>query len=378
MVPIREQELQLKSKAETPAHCETQVRKIVGDIKISNKKYKAGNIASCLSTWKEVTCDKWVLSTVSGANIEFEDITQIPLAQRKPQKHERDSHLYRHEIENLLKKGAIVPVADEERGYISTIFLREKKDNKYRLILNIKNFNRHVTYRRFKTDNLKTVLTMVRKDCYMSSIDLSNEYYSIPVAICDQKYIIIQFTGQLCKFVCLPNGLTSAPTLFTEILKPVFIALHKEGHDIMGYLDDSILLGNNYDECKVAVLRAVTLFQSLGFQVHPEKSSLTPKQEIDFLGFTTNSKNMTLKLTKQKCNKILKHLDLTLKHANNITIREFSKILGMLEAAIHGVKYGRLHLFYSIKCKNQALTLSKGSYDCYFKLSSGSIVEINW
>ena len=146
----------------------------------------------------------------------------------------------------------------------------------------------------------------------------------------------------------------------------------------MGYLDDSVLFGDNYDECKVAVLRAVTLFQSLGFQVHPEESSLTPKQEIDFLGFTINSKNMTLKLTKQKCNKILKNLDFTLKHANNITIREFSKILGMLEAAIHGVKYGRLYIFYSTKCKNQALTLSKGSYDCYFKLSSESIVEINW
>ena len=79
---------------------------------------------------------------------------------------------------------------------------------------------------------------------------------------------------------------------------------------------------------------------------------------------------MTLKLTKQKCNKILKNLDLTLKHANNITIREFSKILVMLEAAIPGVKYGCLHLFHSMKCKNQALTLSKGSYE--------SIIEINW
>ena len=143
----------IKSKAETPAHCDTQVIKIVGDIKISNKKFKAGNIASCLSKWKEITSDKWVLSTISSANIEFEDITQIPLAQRKPQKHERDSHLYRYEIENLLKKDAIVPVADKERGYISTIFLREKKDNKYRLILNLKNFNGHVTYRRFKTED---------------------------------------------------------------------------------------------------------------------------------------------------------------------------------------------------------------------------------
>ena len=122
----------------------------------------------------------------------------------------------------------------------------------------------------------------------------------------------------------------------------------------------------------------MTLFQSLGFQVHPEESSLTPKQEIDFLGFTINSKNVTLKLTKQKCNKILKNLDLFLKHANNITMRKFSKILDMLEEAIPGVKYGRLHLFHSVNCKNQALTLSKGSYDCYFKLSSESIVEINW
>ena len=80
---------------------------------------------------------------------------------------------------------------------------------------------------------------------------------------------MFQFAGQLYKVVCLPNGLTSAPRLFTKILKPVFAALHKEGHDIMGYLDDSILFGDTNDECKAVVLRAVTLFQSLVFQVHP-------------------------------------------------------------------------------------------------------------
>ena len=85
MVPIRQQELQLKTNAEIPTHCDTQVRKTQESIKISNKKFKARNIASHLSKWKEITFDKWVLITVSGANIEFEDITQIPHAQRKPQ-----------------------------------------------------------------------------------------------------------------------------------------------------------------------------------------------------------------------------------------------------------------------------------------------------
>ena len=99
MVPIRQQELQLKTKAEMAAHCDKQVRKIEEDIKISNKKFKAGNIASCLGKWKEITSDKWVPST-GVANIEFEDLTQIPLAQRKPKKHEKDSNIFRQEIEN--------------------------------------------------------------------------------------------------------------------------------------------------------------------------------------------------------------------------------------------------------------------------------------
>ena len=46
-------------------------------------------------------------------------------------------------------------------------------------------------------ENLKTVLFMVRKDSYMSSIDLGNADYSIPVAICDQKYLMFQFARQL-------------------------------------------------------------------------------------------------------------------------------------------------------------------------------------
>ena len=94
-----------------------------------------------------------------------------------------------------------------------------------------------MTYRHFKMDNLKTALPMVRKDCFLSSIDLSDEYYSVPVSIYDQKYLIFQPAGQLYKFACLPNGLIFAPRPSTKILKPVFAALHIEGHDIISYLD---------------------------------------------------------------------------------------------------------------------------------------------
>ena len=83
-------------------------------------------------------------------------------------------------------------------------------------------------------------------------------------------------------------------------MKPAFAALYKEGYDIMGDLDDSILFGDNYDECKAAVLKSCEYVSECRFPSPTEKVFSNTKQEIDFLGFTINSKNMTLKLTKQK------------------------------------------------------------------------------
>ena len=87
-----------------PAYCDSQVKKIGKSIKISNKKFKAENIASYLSKWKEITSDKWVLNTVTGANFEFEDIIQIPLSQRKFLKHEIDSGIFRQDIDRPFLK----------------------------------------------------------------------------------------------------------------------------------------------------------------------------------------------------------------------------------------------------------------------------------
>ena len=97
----------------------------------------------------------------------------------------------------------------------------------------------------------------------MPSIDLTDAYYS--VAITDQNYILFKFEGQLYKYVCPPNGLSSSPRIFTIILKPVFSALHEEGYQIIGYLDDSFLVVDIFYDCKQSVLASVYVFTKLGF-----------------------------------------------------------------------------------------------------------------
>ena len=126
-----------------------------------------------------------------------------------------------------------------KKDYVSSTFLREKKGKAtHRLILNLKKLNENAVYRYFKMDNLSTVLSIVRQDCYMASIDLADACYTVPVLWMNQKYLLFQFEENLYKCTCLPNCLSSAPRIFTKILKPVFSALRKEGHQIMGYLDD--------------------------------------------------------------------------------------------------------------------------------------------
>ena len=122
-------------------------------------------------------------------------------------------------------------------------------------------------------DTHSTALSMVWENCYKSSIHLCDAYYSVLVALSDQKYLVFCFEGQLYKYVCLSNGLSSASRIFTKLLNPVYSALRKQGHQIMGYLDDSFLVGDTFEECQSAVQAAVNLLKAWGFRFTPKNLS---------------------------------------------------------------------------------------------------------
>ena len=95
------------------------------------------------------------------------------------------------EIEKLLKKN-ILPCPHEEGEIISNIFLRPKKDGSHRLILNLKNLNQLAEYKHFKMNSLHTVSRLMKKGCYMTSFDIKDAYYTIPVDETYQMYLKFQ------------------------------------------------------------------------------------------------------------------------------------------------------------------------------------------
>ena len=93
------------------------------------------------------------------------------------------------------------------------------------------------------------------------------------------------------------------------------------------YLDDMYLQGKTYQECVGNVIDSVQVVDSLGFVVHPAKSTFIPSQRLEFLGFILNSVEMTIRLTPEKATDPQTAFNILLADPSP-TIRDLARVIG--------------------------------------------------
>ena len=76
----------------------------------------------------------------------------------------------------------------------------------------------------------------------MASADLRHAYYSIFISEDEQVKLRFVFKGKVFQYVCLANGISCAPRLFTKLMKPVYATLRKLGRSNSGFINDSFLV----------------------------------------------------------------------------------------------------------------------------------------
>ena len=106
------------------------------------------------------------------------------------------------------------------------------------VILNLKDLNSHIVCQHFKMDIINTILKLVKKACFMCSVDIKDAYYSVPIQEDNQKFLKLHWKEELLKFVCFPNGLGPCPRKFTKFFKPPLAELRMLSHVISGYIDN--------------------------------------------------------------------------------------------------------------------------------------------
>ena len=195
------------------------VTSILEELQKQSEDFRAGQICFCLAQWKQITTDEGILKMVEGVDIDFTEL----LVQEKPAHNHTFSteqiHAIDLEVWELLKRGVIRKAHDSNKEYISPIFVLPKKDNRWRMILNLKDLNKKVEYFHFKMETLKNGLALVKPNCFFCSLVLKDAYFSVHVNKSSQEYLKFLWGGQLYMFTAFPNGLACCSRLFTKTVE---------------------------------------------------------------------------------------------------------------------------------------------------------------
>ena len=150
---------------------------------------QAGQLKSCLKWWKKITSDKVILDTVRGYKIDFISVPTQNFPPKQPKLQQHEEIALNTLLKELLLKGVIEKCSHEDWEFISPVFLRPKKSGKCRMILNLKKLNKHVADIHFKMDTLQSCINLMKKNCFMGSLDLTYAYYWVSISTESQKYL---------------------------------------------------------------------------------------------------------------------------------------------------------------------------------------------
>ena len=236
----------------------------------------AGRTALHLRNWEKITSDPWVLEAVSGYRLELissPSRNTIPITATQQDMELKISE----EIKAMTAKGAIRPVANPStQGFFSRIFLVPKKDGGSRPVINLRPLNQYIKYQHFKMEGMHVVQDLLQSGDWMCRIDLKDAYFSIPVHQDDRRYLRFIWQNQHYEFTCLPFGLSSAPRVFTKILRPIMGFFRTQGIRGVIYLDDLLIMHQDRQAVYDKLAMVLATLERLGFLVNYPKSQLVP------------------------------------------------------------------------------------------------------
>ena len=248
------------------------------------------------------------------------------------------------EVATLSLKGAIEVVSDQmSAGYYSMYFLVPKKTGDLRPILNLKPINGLISSPKFKMETLATVIKGLSPGEWLAAVDLKDAYFHLPIYPDHRKYLRFAIQGTCYQYKVLPFGLTTSPRVFTKMLAPVMGYLRLQGVKVFPYLDDILFSAGSKQALEAHISLAVRTLTRAGFVINTPKSSLTPSQDMVFIGARLQMNLGLVSLPPEKASNLIKLIK-SFKLDQAYTARRWLVLLGVMASTLQMVQQARLHM----------------------------------
>lgn len=210
---------------------------------------KVGRIKYFHQNWKILSGDPNILEIVSGWKLPMRG---RPCQAREPKEipmSKAEQKVVDNEIKSMLEKGVIREVEPVQGQFLSTIFVRPKKEaGKFRPIINLKRLNQYMPYAHFKMEGLKNIKELLNHGDYMVKIDLKDAYWHIPIHPSCHKLLRFHWRQKLYEMTVLAFGVGPGPRIFTKLMKVPLTVLRRLMIKIIAYLDDLLIIGRSKEE----------------------------------------------------------------------------------------------------------------------------------
>ncbi|KAM9945001.1 hypothetical protein ACTFIT_003251 [Dictyostelium discoideum] len=331
--------------------------------------------------WKELGLPNFCQEVVNGLKIHLLPnfkpmLNPIPISIPEGPK----SDCITKEVQDLLLDDAIeqvLPNRYSKRVFYSNVFTVPKPGtNLHRPVLDLKRLNTYINNQSFKMEGIKNLPSMVKQGYYMVKLDIKKAYLHVLVDPQYRDLFRFVWKGSHYRWKTMPFGLSTAPRIFTMLLRPVLRMLRDINVSVIAYLDDLLIVGSTKEECLSNLKKTMDLLVKLGFKLNLEKSVLEPTQSITFLGLQIDSVSMKLLVPKEKKKSVIKEIRNFLK-LDCCSPRKLAGLKGKLIALKDAVIPFRLYTRRTNKFHSQCLTLANGDWDQSFPIPQEVKSEIS-
>jgi hypothetical protein len=294
-----------------------------------------GNLKKHLGFWREIGTSQFILSVIDvGYMLPFVYFPK-PANLINNKSAERNKEFVDQAVNELLMSGRIVQT-DSAPHVLNPLSVSVQANGKKRLILDLRYVNECLEKCRIKYEDWKVAMIYFEREAHMFSFDLKSGYHHVEIFPPHQTYLGFawKFQDSLHEkyyvFTVLPFGLSTAPYIFTKLLKPLEKRWRYLGINIAIFLDDGWALHKDLQLCQS---HSHTVRQDLlhaGFVPNDEKSTWEPTQILDWLGLQWNSLKGTLSIVQRRVSKILDTIQSITNSRFVISARELASFVGQI------------------------------------------------